>query len=80
MHTVGSITDALAAVGVPDYLRRTTRVSARMPTALEAGLLQVTRTRPVLVCENTNVDISGGVVEFGISLHPSSRVQVVFEP
>ena len=76
----GGITSALAAVGVPDYVRRTTRVTARMPTAPEAGLLQVTRTRPVLVCENTNVDTAGEVVEFCIAIYPSSRVQVVFEP
>lgn len=80
LRTAGSITAALAAAGVPDYVRRTTRVSARMPTAAEAGLLQVARARPVLVCENTNVDTAGGVVEFCIALYPSSRVQVVFEP
>lgn len=80
LQTVGGITAALAVVGVPDYLRRTTRVSARMPTGPEAGLLQVSRARPVLVCENTNVDTSGAVIEFCISLYPSSRVQVVFEP
>ena len=80
LRTAGGITSALAAVGVPDYVRRTTRVSARMPTVAEAGLLQVTRARPVLVCENTNVDIAGTVVEFCIAIYPSSRVQVVFEP
>ena len=75
-----TITAALAAVGVPDYLRQTTRVAARMPTAAEAGLLQVPRSRPLLVCENTNVDRTGAVVEFGIARYPSTRVQVVFEP
>ena len=80
LRTAGSITAALAAAGVPDYVRRTTRVSARMPTVAEAGLLQVARARPLLVCENTNVDTAGGVVEFCIALYPSSRVQVVFEP
>ena len=43
-----SITRALAAGGVPDYRRRTTRVTARMPTPEEAELLQQSRTRPVL--------------------------------
>ncbi len=75
-----TITAALAAVGVMDYVRRVTRVTARMPTAAEATLLQIPRTRPVLAGENTNVDPAGGIVEFGLSVYPSSRVQMVFEP
>lgn len=80
LQATDGITGALRQVGVLDYVRRTTRVSARMPTVAEAGLLQVPRTRPLLVCENTNVDQAGAVVEFCIALYPSSRVQVVFEP
>ena len=80
MHAHPTVTAALQAVGVPDYTRKATRVSARMPTVVEAGLLQVSRTRPLLVCENTNVDQAGRIVEFGIARYPSSRVQVVFEP
>lgn len=75
-----TVTAALAAVGVNDYVRQSTRVSARMPTSTEAGLLQVGRSRPVLVCENTNVDAAGRIIEFGITRYPSSRVQVMFEP
>lgn len=75
-----TITAALQAAGVADYVRRSTRVSARMPTAQEAGLLQAPRRRPVLVCENVNVDAAGAVVEFGIARYPSTRVQVAFEP
>ena len=75
-----TISDALAAVGVANYVRRTTRVGARMPTAGEGSLLRVSRNRPLLVCENVNVDDDGVVVEFGISRYPSTRVQVVFEP
>ncbi len=51
-----------------------------MPTAAEADLLRVSRARPLLVCENVNVDAAGTVIEFGITRHPSTRVQVVFEP
>lgn len=75
-----TITEAFAAVGVSDYVRQSTRVSARLPTATEARLLQFARTRPLLVCENLNVDRLGRVVEYGVALHPSPRVQVVFEP
>lgn len=80
LGTIGSITEALRAVGVLDYVRRSTRVTARMPTAIEADRLEVPRTRPLLVCENLNVDLDGRPIEFSLTRHPSSRVQLVFEP
>ena len=80
LRAATSITEALRGVGVADYLRQSTRVAARMPTAAEASLLQVPRTRPLLVCENVNVDRTGRVIEFGLTRHPSNRVQIVFEP
>jgi GntR family phosphonate transport system transcriptional regulator len=75
-----SITDALRSVGVSDYLRQTSRVSARLPSAEEAEMLRTPRNRPVLVCENINVDRTGAVIEFGIGRYPTPRVQIVFEP
>ncbi len=75
-----TITAALASIGVADYLRQSTRVTARMPTAAEAALLEMPRARPVLVCENVNVDCDGRVIEFGIARYPTPRVQIVFEP
>jgi GntR family phosphonate transport system transcriptional regulator len=75
-----TITAALKAVGVPDYMRQTTRVTARLPSGEEAELLRTQRNRPLLVTENINVDHSGAVVEFGVTLYPTPRVQIVFEP
>jgi GntR family phosphonate transport system transcriptional regulator len=74
------ITAALKAVGVDDYMRQVTRVTARLPTPTEADLLRMPRNRPVLVAENINVDRAGTVVEFGIGCYPTPRVQIVFEP
>ena len=76
----GGITAALRAVGVDDYRRQITRVTARMPTADEADLLRTARSRPLLVTENVNVDRDGAVVEFGVTRYPTPRVQIVFEP
>jgi GntR family phosphonate transport system transcriptional regulator len=76
----GGITAALRTVGVDDYLRQVTRVTARMPTAQEADLLSTSRSRPLLVTENVNVDRHGAVVEFGVTRYPTPRVQIVFEP
>lgn len=75
-----SITAALHKVGIADYLRQSSRVSARAPSREEAELLRTARNRPLLICENINVDHAGAVVEFAISRYPTPRVQIVFEP
>jgi len=80
LRTAPRITDALHAVGVTDYLRQTTRVTARLPTGEEAELLRMPRNRPLLLAENINVDRTGQVVEFAIGRYPTPRVQIVFEP
>jgi GntR family transcriptional regulator, phosphonate transport system regulatory protein len=74
------VTDALRMVGVDDYLRLQTRVTARLPTQTEAGLLRMARNRPVLITENINVDRAGAIVEFAFGCYPTPRVQIVFEP
>jgi len=74
------ISEALATCGLSDYRRLTTKVSARLPSEYEAGLLRMPRNRPLLITENINVDDSGAVVEFGIGRYPTPRVQIVFEP
>jgi GntR family phosphonate transport system transcriptional regulator len=74
-----SITAALGACGVPDYRRKVTRITARLPTAEEAELLQQSRTRPVLVSEATNVDSAGEVVDVTIARYAAGRMQMVVE-
>jgi GntR family phosphonate transport system transcriptional regulator len=74
-----SITAALARCGVPDYRRRVTRVTARMPTPEEAELLEQSRVRPVLVTEAVNVDSAGLPVELSIARYASARMQIVVE-
>jgi len=74
------ITEALRAVGIADYMRQVTRVTARLPTGEEAELLHMPRNRPVLMTENVNVDRAGQVVEFAVGCYPTPRVQIVFEP
>ncbi|WP_343716845.1 phosphonate metabolism transcriptional regulator PhnF [Inquilinus sp.] len=75
----GSVTASFARLGVTDYTRRRTRVSARLPDAREQRLLEITRTRPVMATEALNVDAEGAVVEFGLSSFASDRIQLVFE-
>ena len=74
-----SITAALSVCGVPDYRRKVTRVTARLPTPEEADLLAQSRNRPVLVCEAVNVDPAGTVVDVTISRYAAGRMQLVVE-
>jgi GntR family transcriptional regulator, phosphonate transport system regulatory protein len=80
LRTTPRITEALRMVGIDDYLRQQTRVTARLPTQTEAEMLGMARNRPVLVTENINVDRAGSIVEFAIGCYPTPRVQIVFEP
>lgn len=75
-----SITAVLCKVGIADYLRLSSRVTARAPSREEAELLRTARNRPLLICENINVDHAGAVVEFAIARYPTPRVQIIFEP
>ena len=76
----GSITAALSQLGISDYTRKVTRVTARMPTGEEAKLLQQPANRPILQTEAVNLDSAGRPIEYGIGRFASDRVQLVFEP
>ena len=72
-----SITAALAACGVSDYTRRSTRLLARMPTVHEASCLEQPANRPVLQTEAINVDASGTPIQRSLTLFAGDRVQMV---
>ncbi|WP_424811880.1 phosphonate metabolism transcriptional regulator PhnF [Roseococcus sp. YIM B11640] len=74
-----SITRALAGSGVPDYRRRITRITARMPTAEEAEVLQQSRNRPLLISEAVNVDAEGRPVDATLTRYAAGRAQLVVE-
>lgn len=76
-RTRGTITQTLTDSGVPDYTRRKTTISARLPTAREAELLHVPKHLPLLVHRYVNVDGSGRAVEFGES-RSTSEVEIDF--
>jgi len=75
-----SITAALAALGVPDYTRARSVVSARLPTAAQADVLARPATQPVLVVEYTNIDGDGIPVEAGRTLFAADAIQLTVEP
>ena len=75
----GSVTRALVHYGCGDYERRVTKVTARMPDASDAELIQQARNRPILVTESVNVDASNTPIEYGVARFAADRFQIVFE-
>lgn len=75
----GTITAALRECGCDDYLRRETRIGARMPKPSEADLLQCNRHKPLLITESINVDRTGVAMEFGTCAFVADRVQLVVD-
>ena len=78
-HAHGSITAALAGRGIDDYVRLRTRITARQPSSREVGLLNISRTRPVLVTEAVNTLPDGTPIELGIGCLAADRVQIVID-
>jgi len=76
----GSITQALKACGVDDYVRKQSRISARLPSQVDAGHLAMARTQPIIVAENINTDLAGEIIEFAVSRACGQRLQYLIEP
>ncbi|MCG8508503.1 MAG: phosphonate metabolism transcriptional regulator PhnF [Rhodospirillales bacterium] len=77
---VRSISRALEDLGIPDYLRKITKVTTRMPDRAEAELLQLSRHRPLLISESVNIDPDGIPLELGVTRFAGDRVQLIFVP
>lgn len=75
----GSITKALAQLGVADYLRRLTRVHARAASLEESAQLKCPNAGPVLVVEAVNVDLQGVPIEVGHSRSAGGRWEIIID-
>lgn len=71
-----SITRTLADCGVDDYVRRSTRVTSRLPTSRERSILGVPKHVPLIVTRSCNVDARGWPIEYGEALMASDRVEL----
>jgi GntR family phosphonate transport system transcriptional regulator len=76
----GSVTAALRALGVADYTRERSLISARLPTPQEADRLARAASQPVLVVQYVNVDRDGSGVEAGTTAFAADAVQLTVEP
>lgn len=69
-----SVTEALAATGVADYTRRSTRLTAVRASATAALHLNLMEGDPVLRSTSVNVDENGVPVEFGRTYFAGDKV------
>jgi GntR family transcriptional regulator, phosphonate transport system regulatory protein len=78
-HT-GSVTQALAACGIPDYTRASTRLSARRASALQARHLMLREGDPILCSISLNVDPGGEPIELGQTAFAGDHVTLSILP
>jgi GntR family phosphonate transport system transcriptional regulator len=71
----GSITRALAACGVDDYLRDTTEVTAIHAEPDDVANLGLTPGAIVLVTRAVNTDLAGVPIQYAVTRFPADRVQ-----
>lgn len=76
---IHSITRTFASYGVDGYTRKATRISARLPTAQEAGDLAVPSSAPVLFWMSVNADKDGRPINLDASTFAASRIDIVFD-
>lgn len=74
LHQTSSVTEALRLVGIPDYTRASTRLTAVRATATQALHLQLSEGDPLLKSSGVNVDDAGLPVEFGRTWFAGDRV------
>lgn len=80
LHRTGSVTQALAACGMADYTRASTRLSARRATAFEARHLMLRDGDPVLQTLGINHDLNGDPIEYGRTCFVGNHVTLNIMP
>lgn len=74
-----SVTAALAEMGINDYTRRATRLSAESANMVRARHLHLPPGAPLLRTVSVNVDPAGTPVEYGRTWFVGERVQLIVE-
>ncbi|MEL7178480.1 MAG: phosphonate metabolism transcriptional regulator PhnF [Pseudomonadota bacterium] len=79
LQDTSSVTEALAHVGIDDYTRASTRLTATRATATQALHLQIAEGDPILRSSGLNVDMAGQPVEYGRTWFAGDRVTLTLE-
>jgi GntR family phosphonate transport system transcriptional regulator len=75
----GSISEAFASLGVKDYVRTQSRLSARMPSDDIAALLKQAPMRPAMLVSSVNTDDDNQPIEFARTWFAGDRVAITIE-
>lgn len=79
LAATGSVTMALNTVGVTDYTRSSTRLTAVRATATQALQLQMKEGEPLLRSTGVNVDEKGHPVEYGRTWFAGDRITLTLD-
>ena len=79
LNQTSSVTEALRLVGISDYTRASTRLTAVRATATHALHLQLSEGDPLLKSSGVNVDPAGMAVEFGRTWFAGDRATLTLE-
>jgi len=74
--TSGSITAALKAFGIDDYVRRTTTVTARLADGRDIETLRLSPGAIVLITEAVNTDMTGAPIQYARTHFAADRVEL----
>lgn len=80
MSAQGSVTAALAACGLSDYTRASTRLTAKLADSILARHLRIADGAAVLRSEAVNIDAVGQAVEYGITWFAGDRITLTVMP
>ncbi|MEP5152239.1 phosphonate metabolism transcriptional regulator PhnF [Planktotalea sp.] len=79
LQDTSSVTEALRALGVNDYTRATTRLTAVRARATHALHLQVSEGDPLLRTSSVNIGEDGQAVEYGRTWFAGDRITLTLE-
>ena len=75
----GGISAAFRALGLENYSRQSTTISAGLPKSKDARLLMIPTSKPVLISRAINIDEKGYPIEYGVTYFNSDVVHMRFE-
>jgi GntR family phosphonate transport system transcriptional regulator len=74
---VRSVTRAFRSLGVADYSRASTHISARHADADETRLLRLAPGAILLVSESVDADLDGRPIQYALSRFPADRMELI---
>ncbi|SCZ50379.1 transcriptional regulator, GntR family [Epibacterium ulvae] len=74
-----SVTATFHALGLNDYTRVWTRITAISASPIQAGHLRLTEGDPLLRSECVNADLSGTPIEYGITYFAGNRIALTVD-